>query len=171
MNVVFLDIDGVLNTWRFVEIQERNNECNYYEAQFNFDPICMKNLKDLVETFDARIVVSSTWRLHYNSALNPNHWIEMIRNLDEYGLKDRVIGVTPRLSSFNGGTYVERGNEIQDWLNTTDVEVTNFVILDDDADMAHLVHKLAKSTMQDGFTDAVKQKAFEILSKEISNDD
>ena len=45
INVIFLDIDGVLNTPRFQMIQVKNCECDLYESQFNFDPICMNNLK------------------------------------------------------------------------------------------------------------------------------
>lgn len=157
MNVIFLDIDGVLNTVRFQKIQIKNHECSSYDAQFNFDPICMKNLKTLVEMFDCKIVISSTWRVHENSQAD-RYWTELMLNLKMYGLDTCVIGVTPPSISDE-----QRGDEIQKWLDSNS-SVDNFVILDDDSDMAHLIDKLAQCSFENGFTKDVLEKAIAILA-------
>lgn len=152
MNIIFLDIDGVLNTERFVKIQVKNNECNYYEAQFNFDPICMKNLKELINDYCCKVVITSTWRLDYP---NDKYWIELIGNFKKYGIDNSIIGVTTR-------KYDIRGKQIQEWLKQHK-EVNNYVIIDDDSDMGELINKLAKCDSKTGLTNEVKNKCIELL--------
>lgn len=151
----------MLNTPRFQEIQVKNGECGWYEAQFNFDPICMRNLKDIVEDFDAHIVISSTWRYHCKD--NSRHWVELLGNLNQYGLKDRVTGITPGCSRHD--SKLCRGDDIKEWLRNHD-DVNKFVIIDDDSDMLDLIYKLAKCNYKTGLTNEVKEKCYEILSSD-----
>jgi histidinol phosphatase-like enzyme len=61
VKIIFLDIDGPLNTKKHVMEQVKNGKISWYEAQFNFDPDSMKNLQEIAEKTDARIVIISTW--------------------------------------------------------------------------------------------------------------
>jgi len=126
MRVIFLDIDGVLNSRQSFRYNMRT-----YKDEIRWDNLCIYacfNLKTILEIYkDVSIVVSSTWRigksieslnelLLYNNAL-PLRWREV----------NCVISKTPYLGSI-------RGLEIQKWLKDNS-EVEDFVILDDDGDM------------------------------------
>ena len=163
INVVFLDIDGVLNTPRFQMIQVKNCECDLYESQFNFDPICMNNLKELIDKTDAYIVVSSTWR----KDTDPRYMNEIIGNLKLYGINDRIIGVTPDLSMEYNSSLI-RGHEIKKWIedNKGNFDIDKFVIIDDDNDMFDLIDHLAKCDYQNGFINEVKETALRIMEVE-----
>lgn len=158
MNIIFLDVDGVLNTPRYIEYQIKYDRLDGYDAQFNFDPICMKNLKELVEKTNAKIVISSTWRLLRKE--KDIYWIELMNNLRLYGLEDKVIDCTPSLD-----IDTNRGQEIKKWIEeNNDKDIENFVIIDDDTDMDDIFDKLAKCDIKRGFTREVKEVAFKILS-------
>ena len=157
MNIIFLDIDGVLNTPRFQEYQINHHESDGYNCRFNFDPICMKNLKNLIEVSNAKIVLSSSWR-----DLNPDdkYMKCILDNFKMYKISTEIISITPfRLDNF-------RGREIQDWLFLRMDKIDNFVILDDDTDMGILTNKLAKCDEHFGFTKDVLNKALKIMNIE-----
>lgn len=62
MNLIFLDIDGVLNSHR--KLKEVYNRTKKPHSLYNypFDEICLSNLKLLVETTNSKIVITSSWR-------------------------------------------------------------------------------------------------------------
>ena len=62
MKVIFLDIDGVLNPLFNIRRQHRlkRRTSSYY---ITLDKYCLNNLKRIVETTGAKIVVSSSWRI------------------------------------------------------------------------------------------------------------
>lgn len=161
MKVIFLDIDGVLNTERYVIEQYKKTGKPHSTHHSEFDPICMENLKDFIKQTDAYIVISSSWRLGNHKT--DKGWKTLINRFNTYGLLDRIIGCTPCLDD----QYKDmccRGHEIQKWLDDNK-NIDNFVIIDDDRDMFHLISKLAKCNFKDGFSDKVKQKALEIINK------
>jgi hypothetical protein len=133
LKLIFLDVDGVLNS------RERWIDCECADLDRSgsrIDPRAVDRLSHIVQATDAKIVVSSTWRLYYYEALISylNHWPH---------LKDKVIGKT---AHFGG----PRGDEIADWIAHHEDLVENFVILDDDSDMSHLMTYLVKTTFQNG---------------------
>lgn len=107
-NVIFLDIDGVLNNRRSMKFGE------------HMDIECARNLRRICKYADAEIVVSSTWRIG-----NTTHTLREI--LYPWGLY-RVIG---RTSSNNPNCKI-RGDEVQEWIDTYGCK--NYLILDDDSD-------------------------------------
>lgn len=113
MNVIFLDVDGVLNM-------------HGSGGLFTLNRKRLQLLDKLVKDTNAVVVVSSTWRIDFQH-------MRKLRNVLGYrGIK--IIGVTDQLGlSANGGRYY-RGHEIQKWLDEHP-EVNNYVILDDDSDM------------------------------------
>jgi hypothetical protein len=161
MKVIFLDVDGVLNTGRWIKEQYEKtgkpHSCYYSE----FDPLCLQNLKELINESNAYIVISSTWRLGNHET--DEGWIALMQRLNSIGVEDNVIGYTPDLSrKYN--SFCCRGHEIQKWLNdNVNKNIESFVILDDDSDMFHLMDKLAQCDFMTGITEEVKNKALEIL--------
>ena len=138
MNIIFLDIDGVLNSHRKLkEVYDRTHR-PHSGYNYPFDEICLSNLKLLVETTDSKIVITSTWRKD-NEGRDT-----LIKALKEYQLDHHIIGYTPIL-------HTSRGKEIKEYLSTLE-EQPNFIILDDDTDMEDLKDYLIKTNIQVGLT-------------------
>lgn len=157
MKVIFLDIDGVLNVENWLDsIIFQNQYCgtnNPIRDKFGhlFDPNCVRYLEALCAKHNAKIIISSSWR--YSG-------LATIQNMfSSRGIKVDVIDTTisastkgykkqfeelQKLTKIRFSSRVERGYEIQAYLNTHP-EITNYVILDDDSDMLknqedHFVH-------------------------------
>lgn len=137
MKVLFLDVDGVLNS---TEGWCRDNP----HTSTYMTPECVDQLKELLNKRckDVAVVVSSTWRKYFD--------IKAFRAMfDILGLPgDRIIGYTPEAEHLSS----ERGHEIQAWLDGHP-EVERFVILDDDADMVHLMPHLVQTDPMYGLTE------------------
>lgn len=124
MKVIFLDIDGVLNSLRScIGLGGYSNPGCFSRGESpRFDPVAVGLLRRLVERTGAQIVVSSTWRA---SCLENDNLKRALATW--YGWENApIIGRT----KLGGG---RRGPQIQEWLDAHQVE--NYVILDDDADM------------------------------------
>jgi hypothetical protein len=121
MKIIFLDIDGVLNVYG----QGYDKFGQLFHKHFE------DNLKWIIEETEAKIVISSTWRFAGLERMQ-----EMWR---ERNLPGEVIDVTTDLALYqdSGENYerVERGHEIQEWIDEHQTEVTHYLILDDDNDM------------------------------------
>jgi len=134
MKVIFLDIDGVLNSERsFIGGNHRSKDPKYadmsYQERFahcTIDQVACDLINRLLIDFDAWIVVSSSHRLHFKDG--PNKVKELQEYMTSLGIHgERVIGWTP---SLNG----PRGLEIHTWLEQHP-EVEMYVIFDDSIDM------------------------------------
>lgn len=127
--IIFLDIDGVLNSHIIAsEWKARNSKNGGYGGWFKEgDPLSkevikwghknLENLQEIVDQTNAKIVISSTWRIHFS--------IETFKEMFTiYGWKDApIIDRTP-------GGYKTRGLEINRWLKDHP-EVESYVIIDD----------------------------------------
>lgn len=161
MKIVFLDIDGVLNSaaWRKHLIKEGRYESNA------LDPAAVACLNRIAAATGAHIVVSSTWRL-----MHPFEW--MSHHLMASGVEARVLGYTP-----DSHPRMHRGWEISEWLRVyqvmydmLDVEpVDGFAILDDDCDMAHLVEYHIHTSGMRGLTMDDAERAIEVLNRDVSD--
>lgn len=175
MKIIFLDFDGVLVThrqWRARQASHRSTDDKTVRLRAMADPECVANLNRLLEATDAQIVVSSTWR----KVRKGKDSLAYVRDvLTTWGVDaSRVIGVTPSLEVLiknADGERVplvlakERGYEIQAWLNSADVaDGSQFAILDDDSDMAHLKHRLVQTKLEDGLQAHHVERAMQILS-------
>lgn len=69
--------------------------------------------------------------------------------LNHRGFVGEVIDVTPSLWRTPEGTRLFRGDEVQAWL-AEHPEVSSFAILDDESDLAPLMHRLVKTSMERG---------------------
>lgn len=105
--ILFLDIDGVIC---HSKMKARN------KFNWTFDPLCIEQLNRLTDAFDARIVISSSWRVFHSLP-------ELTPFLKQLGVKADVIGATP---CHPQGI---RGLEILEWLGTS---AEDYIVLDDD---------------------------------------
>ena len=91
----------------------------------------LERLKRIVDATDAKIVVSSTWRLDVSRG-NGMFWASgiyqyLIENLQKWHLE--VFDITPEC----GHTSSSRGKEIHTWLEDhKDLDITDWVVLDDE---------------------------------------
>lgn len=133
MKIIFLDIDGVLNSELYHRTIEHNRDIvqTRFESQIeDIDPKAMSFLNDLITDTGAKIVVSSTWR--------KSNTIESLTKIFKArGFVGEIIGFTPSLS----GDCV-RGNEIYKWIQDNKevlglpyYDFNTYIILDDDSDM------------------------------------
>ncbi|WP_396180198.1 HAD domain-containing protein [Flavobacterium sp.] len=138
MNIIFLDIDGVIQSPRYcVAI----NETGWLSA---FEPAAMHMVQRLVLDAKAKIVISSSWRIGSTD-----------RQLKQLF---RCCGFKAIANSFHddwqtkqiNGFCTRRGNEIAEWLNRHP-EIENYLILDDDADMlAEQMNNFVKTDPMNG---------------------
>lgn len=115
LKIIFLDIDGVLNNY---DMYHHERKVPYKQLI----PACVKVLNDLIAKTNAKVVISSTWRMNETKE-------SLLSKLQAEGYEHDIYDFTPEL----GGSRV-RGNEIKEWLDANK-NVVNYVILDDDSDM------------------------------------
>lgn len=138
MKVIFLDVDGVLNSEHiFKKEHRRYKRTNEVRIDKDLDKRFVRNLKWLVKKTGAKIVLSSSWRGAVKA--NKNHHLNKM--FERYGLE--IYDYTPKIN-------IERGIEIQEWLNHH-MDVTNIVILDDEDDMCHLKEYLVQTKFRPSF--------------------
>ena len=132
MKVIFLDIDGVLNSDEYFD-KIKNLKINTIEKQVDVEKI--KLLKQAVDATGAKIVLSSSWRYTRNA----NNLRALLLN---YGI---FADTTPFLNN-------ERGKEIKKFL-TEHKDVEDYVILDDEIFPSYddvLLKKLIKISNKSG---------------------
>jgi len=129
MKIIFLDIDGVLNSDSIVSEYIPEIDGEYYPYQSHL----IENLNIVLKETSAKIVVSSTWRI--------GETVEKLQYLlTHMGVKGEVIGKTDYYSD----RFVVRGNEILKWiidnkklLGCHHYDFIDYVIIDDDSDMLY----------------------------------
>lgn len=129
--VVFLDIDGVLNSAIFFELNFKDKQS--YETREDIalsmiDPKSVENLNSIIkQVSNVQIVISSTWRRGYTKE-------ELNTFLRQKGLSKDILGCTPAYNF----KYCVRGNEIKGWLESNrPMGFFRYIILDDDSDMLY----------------------------------
>lgn len=109
MNVLFLDIDGVLNSQPYnIETEKRLGRRLTREEEIN--PECINILRDIVKELDLKIVIATSWSTDELKTIFTKYDLTIL---------DRIKG--------NGGY---RGTYIKEWLSEHDI-IDNFVIVDD----------------------------------------
>lgn len=112
MKVIFLDIDGVLNSDTYIE-KQLDNSSEGIESEI--DPATLILLKKAVDTTGAKIILSSSWRImrKYN---------ELEKFLMKFGIS--LSGKTPYVDG-------KRGLEIKQYLSENK-NIEQYLILDDE---------------------------------------
>ncbi len=142
MKIIFLDIDGVLNSYETMPKGERGGIIGIHAP-------LVRRFLNLLEATGAKVVLSSTWR-------KSDDWLEV---MEANGLpKDIFVGRTGSLYRKNlEGLYRGselRGEEIDAWL-AQHPETTRYAIIDDDSDfLPHQPH-FRTSLFEGGLTDPI----------------
>lgn len=156
MKVIFLDIDGVLNS----RIYDRKRN---WSEQTDIDETRLPLVKEIVDATGAKIVLSSTWREHWN--MDPDKCdadgVYINETFAKYGLE--IYDKTPDL-----GINFDRPDEIEAWLNSVQEHIESFVIIDD---YRYTWGKLSNNFVKTnpnfglGLEEEHVKKAIEILNK------
>ena len=155
MKVIFLDVDGVLNTHKTTRRLDCCNEFTFVDARK------VLRLRDIVERTGAKLVLSSTWRL---GADKDAFFLEReaLRELVAEFRRVRCplwFDVTPYLPR------AKRWQEINAWLITHDTD--DFIILDDvGEELKPFADKLVLTDPWQGLTKERAELAISMLNKE-----
>lgn len=123
MNYIFLDVDGVLNTWGFGK-NNRVLDNNKRGALLVIDDTLVNNLKNIYRTVPKiRIVLSSTWRTDTKSLK------AITQVLREKGMK--IYDRTPNFHQPGIDFGKTRRMEILHWVENNMNVNDNFVAIDD----------------------------------------
>lgn len=116
-NIIFLDIDGVLNSFPYDQSTSGSEE---FQEIRDFHT---RKLAKIYHECNAKIVLSSTWRTLGEDIATRPMYNYLVNELSKY---DMVIFDKTPIYSMN------RPKEISKWLNVNQSEVCNYAILDDD---------------------------------------
>ena len=160
MQVIFLDVDGVLNSESWYRRRAGLSDDDAVPVPLvlpvrtrsrddEIDPDAVQRLNRLTDLTGAALVLSSTWRMAGTD------WLTLF--LHRHGVRGNIVGATPVLPG-------PRGDEIEAWLSGHP-EVTGFVILDDGADMDRLLlERLVRISFRTGLTDGDCERAAALLA-------
>ena len=135
INVIFLDIDGVLNGynfwnllgWDIISKFHSNKLKGWYREltePFGVHERKVKRLAKIVhKTMNTKVVISSCWRFSLQSSNLTDDDKKLLDLFDKYNIE--IYGYTPRSKSG------KRDEEIKAWLSKHQ-EVNKFIILDDE---------------------------------------
>ena len=155
MNIIFLDMDGVVNGDKYKE---------------RTVPILIDRINEIVNKTDCSIVWSSSWRIGYSLLESKILFSEV--NLPH----EKLIGMTPNINcvysphknDYEWVHYVPRWKEIDLWLKTAGFKGKS-VIIDDDTDAFHMEmlddHKImfCNTYFEDGITEKDKDNCIKYL--------
>lgn len=152
MKILFLDFDGVITT---------------YQSKWKIDMAKVKIINEICDKADAKIVVTSSWRIGYHGVVTVFH-----ESLKQYFIKheyegifkyifnkfiNNIIGMTESV-----GTC--RGNEIKFYMNEHP-EIENYVIVDDDSDMFdYQLFNFVQTDTYEGITERDAKLCVDILN-------
>jgi hypothetical protein len=153
---VFLDFDGVLNSHKFIM-----NSVNHFRAPSeksyvitdHLDPEAIKKVNRILDETGANVVISTAWRKSYP--------LERLREmLESKGFTGCIISETKVIER------VDRGVEIQDWLDINNVKPEQIVILDDmnPCCFEGLEHRLVNTSFYVGLLDKHVEEAIALLT-------
>lgn len=143
MKVIFLDFNGVLDT---------------YDNMDEINPDNLNRLKQIIDETNSKIVISSSLKnTYYHTGHLSSLLKSIIKKIQSVGIE--VIDITPLAKT--------REEEIKIYLKNHP-EIENFCIIDDDYEMKDLENNLVKlpSQMEDGqmgLDDENMYKAIKIL--------
>lgn len=169
--ILFLDIDGVLNSHqhmgeKFEDI--KNSVENWHELsdEEKYEVHAKSQIyKDLVDHVNAvyaatkcLFVLSSSWRNHF-----PLWKVQGM--LGQKGFEGTLIGCTGRV--FSGHRGREIGNWLEELFPTTKRHDLRYAIVDDDADMGIHEDRLVRTDTRIGITAEDVKKLIQMLGREF----
>ena len=154
MNVIFLDVDGVLNC------RSTKERCNGY---LGIDDDKVRRLRQIVDATGAAIVLSSTWKDNWERKRKELQ--DELANYLDQKLKNEGMEILDKTED----EYWDRGAGILKWIDTHSVD--SFVILDDiqfDYEELGLLDRFVETSVgasNGGLQEDHVKRAIEILEK------
>ena len=149
-NLIFLDIDGVLN---YTDWYTSPRNC---QVEQDLDPFCIERINHLARLGNAYIVISSDWRISMQQCRS---------RLEKSGCDAIIIDSTPSFLFDPSIVDKSRGSEIQQFLDENPY-YDNYVIIDDRTDMlASQLDNFVHIDSKVGFTDNNLKDAINILKR------
>lgn len=155
MKIIFLDIDGVLNTCEYDKVAK----------SFKIHPDKIERLNSLLKETDSHIVLSSSWRYFVHNGSMNLHGLEWL--FRTHGLEvGRLVDITPPDKEDE-----TRGETITRWIkhHRSDkyIHIESYCIIDDMSINNFLEHedRFIHSNPQTGLTDGNCNTAKYILSQ------
>ena len=166
--IVFLDIDGVLNTEHYQGLLQYQGKSWQDEYGAFFDPNTVKQLKRIIDATGADIVVESSWKYLGLDAMKE---LWKVRSLP-----GKIIDITPSsvsdehllnidLENIDTSILYCKGMEIASWLSEQERQDIRYVIIDDeyvilDSQLPHFI----LTNPYEGITEEQANKAISILN-------
>ena len=144
---IFLDVDGVLNTFRPYDPKDDGVDLDKVEL-----------VKKIVDATGADIILSSAWKAQWSPKTKSRCGRTLNRKMETVGLT--IKGKTPRMPS------VYKAVEVRDFLKKNPCDA--FVILDDevlDFKIQGYEEQLILTNWKTGLTEEEVNKAIAILNK------
>ena len=161
-NIIFLDVDGVLNS----KFWDNDHQREISEGKY-VDLAAVKLLGSLVNRTDAKIILHSGWRFWFDESMNPlKPAAEFFVNaMASEGIS--ISGVTPDLTTEEirkaKKFSLVKADEILAWLKENPSD--NWVVLDDlDLNNSEIENHQVKTDPEVGLTDHDVEKAIKILA-------
>lgn len=154
---IFLDIDGVLNSEHTLDDRSNSNAsiiCDQY----------LENLRNIVEKTDAKLVLSSSWRVYFESTIDdPEHsyGVQLVQALAKHNLK--LHNATPFVK---GQFSNERGLEIKTYIDQH--KITDYVVIDDEEFSDFKTHLNMSRFIQTNFGNETTNIETEGLNKNVA---
>ena len=155
MKVIFLDIDGVLNT------PSSENRCGEY---IGIDDDKVERLKQIVEKTKAEIVLISTWKKYWRKEWKLKPLQDYSANYLDEKLAKQGLKAIDKTKDKADGRYLSRGESILEYVYRNNVE--NYIILDDcqfDYDGCDLTDNYIKTNQIKGLSEQQVKVACETL--------
>lgn len=165
MNIIFLDIDGVINT-EYTLCKFRadilDKICSTSDDYRQIDAELLNNIKILSSITDSKVVISSDWRFAFKTA-------QIEELFARCGITLPIIGETPKLPPPKMSAPRCRACEIDMWISNSGIDVNKFIILDDNEitsygcfeDHSILLENLLKTDDLVGFDEGMLNRAIE----------
>ena len=161
MKFIFLDIDGVLATdeefmTNRTEFRTKNPEAKELGIPYPFNSDCVKIFNEILEQTDAKIILSSDWRLHWN-----------LEELDKIFKYNGVIKSPEATTSFSkwkmsSSLQLDRIKQIEQYVHYS--EITHWVAIDD-LNLSDLGDRFVRTTDNEGLKElGIKNKILNILN-------
>lgn len=145
MNVIFLDIDGVMASRKYTN--EHMNMCIEDVCDAGLEPEKIELLFEICKLYNAKVVISSSWKLGIEDDYIPLSVIGMLTDLEDNSIE--VIGFTPNIPNESRcyGHDMWKDYDIACYLYEHP-EVESFCIIDDNAenDINNLKDYLVKTS-------------------------
>ena len=161
MKIIFLDIDGVLATDReFImnrtKFRKKNPEAMELNIPYPFNKGCVKIFNEILTETDAKIVLSSDWRLHWN--------LEQLDKIFKFNGVIKSPEATTAFSKWKMSSSLEldRVMQIKNYINYGEIE--NWVAIDD-LNLSDLGDRFVRTKDSEGLKQlGIKNKIIKILN-------